>query len=394
MSEPTLETQDAAHVRKVNFCPRCGYRVSGKYCLNCGKKLYHEHASPQGAAAQREEPKEQATPKPKSTILKRVRTAVAVTVACLVVALVWFWPQISGWELIRTSDPTMVSLANEAGMNFNGKVKFLRTHPELVTDSEMTTDCAENAAANNSNGFIEQGCYVPDKNNPATGQIYIREMPQDFHSLEVSTASYEMLHAVYLSEVESGQKKTLDAAIEANYQSLVDDDLRTQVAGFAKTEPNDRDLELFSLLLTGYSGVTSDLTAYADPYFDDLNLTVEANQQALKVFQDDETKLAQLQTSITNWANSANQALALANTAYRNSVSWAEVGNAYQNDRNYNIYVQDYNAYSQDIDQENSAIDQYNATVQHLNILIPEYQGTQPVKEIQSAQAGPSNGKK
>ena len=367
-----------------NYCPYCGSKATGRFCLNCGKQLSDEPDSP--VVEELPERKHK-----RRRLFRPTRKQVLITLGCLGVGLLLFFQQIEEWVVVHTADSAMVSLAQESGMSYKGEVEFLRMHPELVSDSQMTTVCADNAAANNSNGFIEQGCYVPDKTNPATGKIYIREMPQDLHSMEVATAAYEMLHPVYIQLLSMGKSKELNAAIESNFTVNNDANLTTQVANFAKTEPTARDLELFSILGVEYSNISSDLSAYYAPYFTDLSSAVTANNQVDQLFQADEAQLTQLQATIDSYDSKANQALALGNTAYYDSTTWARVGNAYENNRNYNIYVQDFNIYKQDIASENSTIDQYNQLLNQINILITEYQGTQPVNTKQGVQAQQSH---
>lgn len=270
-------------------------------------------------------------------------------------------------QTLDSADPAMVTLANEAGMSHEGTLIFLRTHPRLVSDSEMQSACAENTAANNAGGFIEQGCYVP-----ATNQIYLRQMPDDLHAMVTATAAYEMLHPVYIALHQSGRGGALDAAIENNYTLLNDSDLTNQVENFAKTEPGARDLELFSLLGTGYSNLTDSLAQFYTPYFDNLGADVTANSQVKQLFQSDEDQLSQMDTDIKQYDD-------LANNAYATSIRWAQAGSQYEDDYYYNLY-------RQYLSQENSLIDQYNSLLDSYNTLVTEYNGTQPVQRITPAQ--------
>lgn len=297
-------------------------------------------------------------------LLTCVGFALAASIGYVAYEKVWI-PYSDNYVLTH-ADPVMSQLADEAGMSRKGKLVFLRTIPQFVSDAEMQTVCAENTAANNSNGFIEQGCYSPSKN-----RIYLRKMPSNLHNLEVSTASYEMLHPVYISLEDAGKGKTLDQAIEANFNTVNDPHLREQVANFAKTEPDARDLELFSLLGTGYTNLTASLTDYYAPYFDDIGKTVGANNQVLQLFQSNQAQLAQLKDAVARYDS-------LANSAYASSVRWANAGSQYWDDYYYNLY-------KQYIGQENTAIDQYNALIVSYNALVTEYNGTQPVKQINPA---------
>jgi len=264
------------------------------------------------------------------------------------------------------ADPAMAALADEAGMSRAGKLVFLRAHPQLVSDSQMQAACSQNTAANNSNGFIEQGCYVTD-----THRIFLRKMPDSLHKLEVSTAAYEMLHPVYIS-VSVLHKTAVDQAIETSYNRVKDADLEAQVANFAKTEPGARDLELFSLLATGYTGLSSDLAQYYAPYFDNLGASVAANNQVKQLFKQSESQLQTIKAQIDEYDR-------LARNAYSASVVRARAGDQAGDD-----YY--YNQYRQYLDQENAAINQYNTVLGSYNALVTEYNGSQPVSQINQAQ--------
>lgn len=301
----------------------------------------------------------------------------------------WFWiialvliafiyQPIKDQFTIWGADPTMITLAQQSGMSRAGELLFLEADPQLDTDDQMVSDCPELAKALNSNGFIEQGCYDPNSN-----RIYIRKMPQDLYNLEITTAAYEMLHIVYLKNTDT---TSLNQAIESNYSAINDPKLNTQVADFAKTEPGARDIELFSLLGTEYSGLSGSLNNYYAPYFTDIGVNVTYNTQIFNTFKSEESQLSQIQANINSYTAQAKSYENQARIAYANSVSWARVGNAYENNYNYNIYVQDFNAANAAIDAANNAIDQYNRLLVTYNTLVSEFNGTQPVVQIPSTQ--------
>jgi hypothetical protein len=280
----------------------------------------------------------------------------------VVILLVAFSGPISDNLTISNANPTMIKLAQDAGMTRKGELIFLRTNPQLVNDTQMAQYCPD--AQTNNDGFIEQGCFVPNQSDPTTGNIYIRQMSSDLYSLEVTTAAYEMLHPAYIGLAEgSDSGAALNKSIEANQSALSDADMVAQIANFAKTEPSARDLELFSILGTEYSGISDDLAAYYTPYISNISTDVSLNNQVNQLFQSDETQLNSLNSTINTLDSQAN-------TAYKDSVSWADVGNQYQDDRNYNIYQQDFNTENTDIDQYNTLLDQYN-------VLVDEYNGQQ-----------------
>jgi hypothetical protein len=274
---------------------------------------------------------------------------------------------ISDYFTIKDANPTMVQLAKDAGMSRKGELLFIRTHPQLDSDSQFTNDCPTTAA--NGNGSSLLGCY-----DPPTNRIYILQMPSTLYNVEVTTAAYEMLHPVYAS-IDSSD---LNSAIEGAYNSITGDsssctdDIPGQVALFAKTEPGARDDELFSLLGTECNDLPSDLASYYQSYFTNLSVDIADNQQVDSIFTNDQTQFNTLQSTI-------NQDDSDANTAYADSVSWANDGNQYEDTYNYNIYTQDFN-------DENAAINQYNSLVQQYNTLIVAFTGGQPVNQVNNVQ--------
>lgn len=304
---------------------------------------------------------------------RHLYTALTILIlSVLVAAVVLYYQPFSDQLVLKNANPAMVALAQQAGMSKQGELVFLRTKPQFATDTQMRSDCANNAAANNKNGFIEQGCFVPDPHNHAHGHIYIRQMPANLYDQEIVTASYEMLHSVYFNLSASSQSSTLIQAIESNYNSLHNPNLDAQVVNFANTEPGYRDLELFSLLGTEFDKVSSPLEQFYTPYFTNRQLSVNGYSRVTSTFQTEQAQLKQLSSTIASDDGAAN-------TAYADSLAWAKTGNTYEDTYNYNIY-KNY------IAQENTTINQYNQLSTEYNTLVTEYNGSQPVNAIQNIQ--------
>jgi len=295
-----------------------------------------------------------------------------LSVGILIAGVVLFYQPFSNYLILKNANPAMISLAQQAGMSKDGEIVFLRAKPQFATDAQMRSDCAGNAAANNKNGFIEQGCFVPNPHNHSSGRIYIRQMPANLYDQEIVTATYEMLHSVYFSLSGSSQSSSLVQSIESNYNSLHNPNLDAQVVNFANTEPGYRDLELFSLLGTEFGKVSSPLEQFYAPYFTNRQLSVDSYNRVTSTFQTEQAQLKQLSSTIASDDGAAN-------TAYADSLAWAKTGNAYEDAYNYNIY-KNY------IAQENTTINQYNQLSQEYNTLVTEYNGSQPVNSIQNIQ--------
>src|SRR5487761_1105974 len=150
-------------------------------------------------------PNEKLAVEPQKKNRHYVAALIILILSVVIAAIVIFYQPFSDQLVLKNASPAMVALAQQAGMSKQGELVFLRAEPQFATDTQMRSDCADNAAANNKNGFIEQGCYVPDAHNHSAGHIYIRQMPANLYDQEIVTATYEMLHSVYFSLSGSNQ---------------------------------------------------------------------------------------------------------------------------------------------------------------------------------------------
>ena len=119
---------------------------------------------------------------PRADISDRRRT-LTIIAALVIVGIVILWRPITDQITLASADPKMVQLANDAGMSRKGEVLFLRTKPQLDSDTQILNDCPALAKAINGNGGILQGCY-----DPVNNRIYLRQMPSNLYNLEVVTA--------------------------------------------------------------------------------------------------------------------------------------------------------------------------------------------------------------
>jgi hypothetical protein len=307
------------------------------------------------------------------------------------IGIIIFWTPISNYWIISTADQGMVSLAQQANMSTEGEVKFLQMNPELVSNSEMASLCSISKSTV-TEGFVEQGCYIPSSNEPEKGKIYIREMPTELKSMEVVTAAHELLHPVYFELLKSMDASTLNTVLENNFTANISENLNSRMATYAQIEPEYRSHELFSILGTEYGNVSTDLMAYYSPYFNDsLGSVVAANTKTYSVFEANISKLKAIKDEIQNLSDLAAKQLESADYAYYCSTTWARVGNAYENTRNYNIYVQLLNSYKSYITQQNSKVDEYNSLLDQANTLLAQFNGTQPLEPIQNVQPQTEN---
>lgn len=263
---------------------------------------------------------------------------------------------------LRSADPAMKALALAAGLNHNGELVFLRTHPQLDSIAQMMTDCPNKSS---KDGYVEQGCF-----DPASNRINIRDMPNDLKKVEIVTAAHEMLHAAYAQD-SSSQRQSIDKKVERQLPAVQDSALHSRLSEYAKLEPGARDNELHSILGTEYGQLQPALTAYYGQYFTDRSNVVAANTAVDSLFKNDKNQIVSAENSI-------NQNETAAKSLYSQSVAAGRSGNAGADD-----YY--YNQYNAKIDTINRQIDHYNQLITQYNTFASEYDG-HPISQIQNVQ--------
>ena len=301
-----------------------------------------------------------------------------LSLGMLVILAVILWQPIANWLTISSANPEMVELARNAGMSEKGMLIFLRTNPQLETSEQFSIDCSVEA------GEPELGCYDPN-----TNRIYILDMPIELYDQKVNTAAHEMLHAVYFGDKEIVLSNIIGPVLE-NYNSLSNDTtLARRIGAYMEddSDTNTQYIELFSILGTEYSNLSTSLTALYNPYFLDISKTVRANDHIIEIFQSYLDQINQLAALIEQDDINANNAYANADIAYNNHASWAWAGNAHQADYNYSIYEQWLDKGNQYIEIENNHINQRNGLIDRYTTLNDALMSGQPISKTQTIQS-------
>jgi len=179
--------------------------------------------------------------------------------------------QISVWQFKPTDQ--VQALADRSGMNSYGRFLYEASQPTLDGSQSFNNECDRVE----STTYI-LGCYKDLK-------IYVYDVtdPQLDGVREV-TAAHEMLHAAYYRL--SGDDKTkVNNLLEQEYTRLeLDKDYSERMAFYARTEPGQRDNELFSVIGTEIKPVSPELEAYYSRYFADRQKVVDLNTKYSSIF--------------------------------------------------------------------------------------------------------------
>jgi hypothetical protein len=165
---------------------------------------------------------------------------------------------VQDWWYFRSYQPpqAIIELADRGGMSAYGRKLFYRTNPQLVEQTVIDSECAQE----------NLGCITE------TGQVYILNDPAHGNDMVV-TAAHEMLHVAYL-RLAKAERQKLNQYLTSQQAALSDPTLNNKIAGIG--DPEERLDELHSYLGTEHGGLSAELERHYSLYFDDRAKVVEA----------------------------------------------------------------------------------------------------------------------
>ncbi len=214
--------------------------------------------------------------------------------------------QITVWRFESTTE--INQLVQRAGMNERGLFMFQASQPILFLpddsdDFNIACDRIESTTA-------ILGCY-------SNSRIYVYGVTdKQLDGIREVTATHETLHAVY-ARLSYGEKNRLNKLIEDEYVKLKDEkDFVETMAFYARTEPGQRDNELFSIIGTEVSSISPKLEEFYSKYFIDRQKVVVLNSNYSTVFQTLKDRANELSEQLTSLSSIISTDKAL----YENSI--------------------------------------------------------------------------
>lgn len=204
-----------------------------------------------------------------STVSTIASVVVAVALFC---AGMWVFlnrqfvvDQLTVWQYEPSAE--VMQLADDSGMAEDGRFYFYASTPKLMANQdEYNTACPRQEE---SSAIL--GCYT-------SGKIYIYDVPDErLEGVPPVTAAHEMLHAAY-ERMNGDEKNRINALLKVEYQKILqseDAKFRERMEYYARTEPNDRDNELHSIIGTEVADVEGELEKHYAQYFEDRSTVVK-----------------------------------------------------------------------------------------------------------------------
>ncbi len=173
-------------------------------------------------------------------------------------AVVYYQAPLRDWVRVQQFQPAaaVAVLADEAGMNDNGRYVFYTGAPTLADASSFNASCGSHERST-----AVLGCYAGDR-------IYLYDIDNpELHGVEQVTAAHEMLHAAY-DRLSTDERQRVDGMITRYLPTLqADQQFVERMKVYDKLPEADRLNELHSILGTEVKQLSPELEAYYENYF-------------------------------------------------------------------------------------------------------------------------------
>ena len=322
-----------------------------------------------------------------ATKTSKLGTLVAIIVSSMfIVASLWaifnrqfVFDQLTVWSYEPSSSVQLID--EQVGFTDRGRFVFFATKPVVAPQAEFNELCPRQEIGNPI-----LGCYT------GADRIFIYELTnEELAGMQEVTAVHEMLHAVWARHSDD-ERAQLEADLMSTYESMDNDELKSRMDYYQRTEPGQIANELHSILGTESADLSPKLEAYYAQYFD-RKTVLSLYEKYRSVYKNLHDQVNEISTKMDSLANSiksrseiyANDVANLSETiaafnekaasggfssmsqfyAERNRLTALsgslDVERESINDeiRQYNIYYDEYKVIAEQIDVLNQSIDSF-----------------------------------
>ena len=219
-------------------------------------------------------------------------------IVCVVVAVIlnrqYIIDKYNAWEF--KPSPEIAQIANDVGLNENGRFYYFASRPELDFAKEFNGECRSREQGN-----AILGCY---KNQ----RIYIYNVNDErLNGLKEVTAAHEMLHAAYERLPES-DKKAVNTLLEKEYRKNSDAEFSKRMDYYKRNQPGEEYNELHSIIGTEFTDISPQLEDYYKRYFNNRSQVVALHSKYSDKFKELKQGSASLRKELENLSISINNA--------------------------------------------------------------------------------------
>jgi hypothetical protein len=247
-----------------------------------------------------------------------------------------------------SSDDQFTSYANKV---------FLVNHPQIDTKAAFSKVCPAGTEQT-----VVLGCYHSNQ----AGIYLLGVSDPTLKGIEQVTAAHETLHAIY-DRLSTSKRNQVDGWLLSYYNhGLTDPTIRTQIADYKKSEPNDWVNEMHSLFGTEVPNLPAQLENYYSQYFKNRKVITNDYQTYQAAFTTRENQITIDDGELNIFSTQINKD----NTQLDGELSTIQsTQKSLQADQSSNQIAQ----YNQGVPGYNQLVNQYNTLVAAAQSLINQY---------------------
>lgn len=262
------------------------------------------------------------------------------------------------WWRLSNYQPSarVVQIADQTSMTPRARNVFYISDPQIEDREAFNTHCKTTA----EHGKV-LGCY-------AMQQIFLFNVSDARLSGVVEvTAAHETLHAVY-ERLDASTKEKVDMWVRNQAEAFKNDKkLQDLLAIYSKTEPDQLDNELHSILATEYGTLSPELEAHYKNYFTDRSKVVAYQKAYNAEFDASKARIGAHQARLASLKRQID-----ANTSELEHQSNELTSESARMD---NLRHSDPAAYNQQVPGFNAKVQEYNKVARTTQSLVDEYNG-------------------
>lgn len=282
--------------------------------------------------------------------------------------------QVAYWQYRPTAQ--IAALADRASMSNEGRYYFYVSFPEIQDRDHFNTSCN----TTHTQETVVLGCY--------TGRhIYVFNVEDPkLDGIKEVTAAHEMLHAAY-ERLDASERNHIDALLDKTAKATTDENLKTLLSAYDKSEPGERLNELHSILGTQVHNLDPELEAYYKQYFSNRGALVDLSDKYESVFN----SLKAQQQQLANELEQLAQDITAGSSDYNQSIAQLNSDIASFNDRASNGGFSSQAQFNSERDNLVSRQDGLKAERSELNAKITQYNQKRQALEAINSQADALN---
>lgn len=247
------------------------------------------------------------------------------------------------------------AVASDLELTDGALFTYKASQPKIENANEFNKSC-QNVAREQS---IVLGCYTVQ-------QIFVYNVTDErLNGVIQVTAAHELLHAVY-DRMPSAEKSEVNALLEQTAQTIDNQRFKDTLAEYRRTEPDQIDNELHSIIGTEIAVLPSSLETHYQKYFKNRQKIVSYAKQYEQTFTDIDAQIKQYDAQLTDLKS---QKEALESTLNSEQAAIEAEGARMKSLRSSGQIL----AYNAAVPGYNQSISIYNANIARLKQIVVEY---------------------